>query len=203
VGGVRVIQLGDRGRRGRAGVVGARGDRDPVLAEHAADLPGPESCLVDVDIVDDQESRRLSSAAAKNAEAVLRISFARRSSAFSRLSRLTSADSAVDSGDGELDPPRSSSAGSPGSRPAVTRRGCERRPWSTAHPPGARGTSGPPARGSRRRTFMVLPWVPVFLARSEPSEQSREGQDRQTRQARLATVIGPLQPIRPDCLSRH
>lgn len=63
-----------------------------------------ESHLVDVDVVDDQVSRRSSSAAAKNAEAVLRISFARRNSAFSRLSRLTSADSVVDSADKGLDP---------------------------------------------------------------------------------------------------
>ena len=71
---------------------------------NAADLLDPESHLVCVDVSDDQVSRRSSSAAAKNAEAVLRISFARRSWTFSRLSRRTSADSAVDSGDEGLDP---------------------------------------------------------------------------------------------------
>ena len=73
VGGVHVIQLGLCGRCGRAGVIGARGDRDAVLGEHAADLLDPESHLVDVDVVDDQVSRRSSSAAAKNADSAARL----------------------------------------------------------------------------------------------------------------------------------
>ena len=68
------------------GVVGARGDRHVVLGEHPADRLDPETVPVGVDVGDDQRSLRSSSAAAKNADAVLRISFARRSSAFSRSS---------------------------------------------------------------------------------------------------------------------
>lgn len=91
--GVRVGQTGLRGRRGRAGIVGTRGDRDAVLGEHRTDLLDPKAHPVGVDMIDDQVNRRSSSAAEKNADAVLRSSFARRNSAFSRLSRLTSADS--------------------------------------------------------------------------------------------------------------
>src|ERR671919_950772 len=55
------------------GVVGARGDRHVVLGEHRADRLDPEPVPMRVDVVDDQRSRRSSSAAAKNADAVLRI----------------------------------------------------------------------------------------------------------------------------------
>src|SRR5665648_992138 len=83
----------DRPRRGRAGlgrVVGARGD---LL--FGADRLDPETVLVLVDVLDDHFSRRSSSAAAKNADAVRKISFARRSSRFSRSSSATRCASAV------------------------------------------------------------------------------------------------------------
>src|SRR3954463_12914923 len=56
-----------------------------------AHSPGGGSVVV----ADDSLSRRSTPAAAKNADAVLRISLARRSSAFSRRRRLSSSDSAV------------------------------------------------------------------------------------------------------------
>lgn len=51
------------------GVVGARWDCDAVLVGHAADLLDRESHLMDVDVVDNQVSRRPGSTTAKNAEA--------------------------------------------------------------------------------------------------------------------------------------
>ena len=54
-----------------------------MLAQHPADRLDPEAGPIGVDVGDDQRSRRSSYAAAKNAEAVFRISLARRSSAFS------------------------------------------------------------------------------------------------------------------------
>src|SRR3954465_3367443 len=93
--GVGVGQLRRADRRLDAGVVGARGDRDSVLGEHMADRLDPEAVGVRGDVVADQRSRRSSSAAAKNADAVLRISFARRSSATSRRSALASSDASV------------------------------------------------------------------------------------------------------------
>ena len=64
--------------------------------------------------------------------------------------------------------PRPSCGASPGSRPAGRRRACGRRVWSTARQRGAHGTSARPGLGSRRRTCVVLPWVPVSLARWNP-----------------------------------
>src|SRR5699024_1780826 len=66
-----------------------------VLVQHGADRRDPEPQLVGVDVVDDHLTRRSRSAAAKNADAVLRISFARFSSAFS-LRSLSSSTFSVD-----------------------------------------------------------------------------------------------------------
>ncbi len=71
-------------RRSRlGGVVGARGDRGIGLGEDGADRLDPELFLVLVD-VGDQRCEGRSSSAAKKADALLRIAFARRSSRFSR-----------------------------------------------------------------------------------------------------------------------
>ena len=73
-----VSQCSGRGRPGLGVVVGRRGDR-----QVPADRLDPEPGLVSVDVGDRLLCRR-SSSAAKKAEADLRISFARRSSRFSR-----------------------------------------------------------------------------------------------------------------------
>ena len=75
-----------------------------MLGAHAADLLDPESPLVDVDVDGRSGKSAVELRRCENADAVLRVSFARRSSMFSRLSRRTSADLAVDSGDEGLDP---------------------------------------------------------------------------------------------------
>lgn len=73
------------------GIVGGRGDLDSVLAEQGADRVDPESVPAFVDAIDDHRSRRSTSAAAKNADAVLGISLALRNSEFSRRSAFSSA----------------------------------------------------------------------------------------------------------------
>jgi hypothetical protein len=55
-------------------VVRGWGDRQAVLSEHGADRVDPELVAVSVDVVDDHRSRRSTSAAAKNAVAVFKIS---------------------------------------------------------------------------------------------------------------------------------
>lgn len=65
------------------------GSGSPLTEAHLFRIAS-QAGLVLVDVGDDHLSRRSSSAAAKNADAVLRISFARFSSAFSRRSALTS-----------------------------------------------------------------------------------------------------------------
>ena len=93
VGGVRIGPVGVTDRAAGLGrVVGGRGDRQPVLTQHGADRVDPETVPVSVDVVDDHRSRRSTSAAAKNADAVLRISLALRNSATSLRSATTSAD---------------------------------------------------------------------------------------------------------------
>ena len=114
--------------RSLVGVIGARGDRHVVPTEHPADRLDPEAIPIGVDVGDDQRSLRSSSAAAKNAEAVFRISFARRSSAFSRRSSFNSADD-VRGTPGRLPASistyaRSSPAWSPASRRAAPRPAC-------------------------------------------------------------------------------
>jgi hypothetical protein len=76
--------VGDRPRRGWPGsvrVVGARGDLRAGLGEDCADRLDPVFELVLIDVGDDQREGR-SSSAAKKADALLRIAFARRSSRF-------------------------------------------------------------------------------------------------------------------------
>lgn len=93
VGGVRLSQrrLGDR-----TGilvcVVRGPGDRHAVLGEHAADRVDPEHVSIIVDVLDEYRSRRSTSAAAKNADAVFKISLALRNSAFSLRRALSSAE---------------------------------------------------------------------------------------------------------------
>jgi hypothetical protein len=70
-------------------------DRHPVLGEHPADRLDPETVPIDLDVDDDHRSRRSSSAAAKNAEAVFNISLARFSSAFSFRNACNSADASL------------------------------------------------------------------------------------------------------------
>ena len=75
--------VGDRPGRGRSclgGVVGARGDLRAGLGEGGADRLDPELLLVLVDVRDQRVEGR-SSSAAKKAEADVKISLARRSSA--------------------------------------------------------------------------------------------------------------------------
>src|SRR5690606_10089648 len=97
--GVGVGQFGGGDTSARLGlVVGGRGDADAVLGEYGADRVDPETFPVGVDIVDEHRSRRSTSAAAKNALAVFKISFALRNSAFSLRSRRTSSRSAPLSG---------------------------------------------------------------------------------------------------------
>jgi len=88
--------LGVCNRAGMTVVVGARGDRHVPFAKRAADRLVPEAVLEVFDVGDDYLSRRSSSAAAKNADAVRKISFARRSSAFSRLKVCSSTATSFD-----------------------------------------------------------------------------------------------------------
>ena len=76
---LRVAQCPLRSLPGGVVVVGARGDRAAVLAEHPADRLDPELVLVLADVVDDHRYGR-SSSAAKKADALFRMSLARRSS---------------------------------------------------------------------------------------------------------------------------
>ena len=75
-------------------VVAARGDLAAVLGEHGADRLDPEHPTVLVDEVD-KNPRGRSSSAAKKADADFKISFARRSSAFSFFSSRISASSSL------------------------------------------------------------------------------------------------------------
>ena len=85
--------VGDR--PATVGVVAARGDLHVVLGEHPADRLDPETFPVPVDVGADHLSRRSSSAAAKNAPDVRRISLARRSSPTSRRNRTSSVCSSL------------------------------------------------------------------------------------------------------------
>ena len=60
-------------------VIGGRHDRDAVRTEHPTDRHDPEPAGMTVDVVHDQPSRRSSSAAAKNADTVFKMSLANRS----------------------------------------------------------------------------------------------------------------------------
>lgn len=88
-------------------VVGLRGDLQAVLGQHRADrldTPAQPTVFAVVGVLADEVHDHLegrSSSAAKKLEAAFKIAFARRSSAFSRRSRLISAASSV------LTPPRS------------------------------------------------------------------------------------------------
>src|SRR6185503_280404 len=88
---VRFLQFCGTDRARQPSVVGLRGDRHTVLGEHGADRLDPKTVPVGVDVAELYLSRRSSSAWAKNADAVFRISFARRSSAFSARNRRSSA----------------------------------------------------------------------------------------------------------------
>ena len=77
------------GRAAFRGVVAARGDRAAVLRQHPAGRLDPELPTIDTVVavlVDDLHERGdgRSSSAAKKADAVFKIAFARRSSRFSR-----------------------------------------------------------------------------------------------------------------------
>src|SRR3954471_23055148 len=84
---IRVLQVGIGNRGLLAGMVSVRRNRYIVLCEHGTDRLDAKLAPVVVDVGDDYRSRRSSSAWAKNADAVFRISFARRSSAFSFFKR--------------------------------------------------------------------------------------------------------------------
>ncbi|MFW3119250.1 hypothetical protein MMAG44476_16105 [Mycolicibacterium mageritense DSM 44476 = CIP 104973] len=62
-----------------------------MLGEHGADRVDPEPVAVSVDVLDDHRMRRSTSAAAKNAVAVFKISLALRNSATSLRSDFSSA----------------------------------------------------------------------------------------------------------------
>ena len=85
VGGVRFVEFCARGTKaaGLMGVKGARGNRDPVGGECVADWLDPEAVAVGADEVHNHRSLRSSSAWAKKADAVFKISLARRSLATS------------------------------------------------------------------------------------------------------------------------
>jgi hypothetical protein len=81
-------------------VVGGRGDRAAMLGQHSADrLDTPAQPTIGAHgVLGDEPHERgegRSSSAAKKADAAFKISLARRSSAFSRRNRLSSADSSV------------------------------------------------------------------------------------------------------------
>ena len=59
---VRVVPVGITDRARLVSPIGARGDRQFVLAEHPADRLDPEAVPMRVDVVDDHRSRRSSSA---------------------------------------------------------------------------------------------------------------------------------------------
>jgi putative transposase len=103
-------QLGGGHRGLAAGVVGGRRDRDTVLGQHGADRLDVEPVPVAGDVVDDHLSRRSSSAWAKNAALVLRISFARSSSATRFLSVRTSSGSLTRTDGARLPSARSASS---------------------------------------------------------------------------------------------
>src|SRR4051794_28514668 len=90
---IRVLQVGIGNRGPLAGMVSVRRNRYIVLGEHGTDRLDAEPLPVIVDVGDDYRSRRSSSAWAKKADAVFRISFARRSSAFSFFRRAFSSAS--------------------------------------------------------------------------------------------------------------
>src|SRR4029453_18356901 len=104
VGGVDAADVGQQrlvadlprpGRPGPGRVLPARGDLAAVRSQHAADRLNPTKAgLILVDEPHERVCGR-SSSAAKKADAAFKISFARRSSAFSRLSRFSSADSSL------------------------------------------------------------------------------------------------------------
>lgn len=83
--GIGLIQLGVRRAEpaGLVGVKGARGNRDAMGGECFADWLDPEAVAVGADEVHDYRSLRSSSAWAKKADAVFKISLARRSLATS------------------------------------------------------------------------------------------------------------------------
>ena len=88
---IRFLHRGRRQRPRQPFVERARGDRDIVLGQHGTDRLDPETVTVRCDVLADHLSLRSSSAWAKNADAVFKISFARRNSAFSWRSRRNSA----------------------------------------------------------------------------------------------------------------
>src|SRR3954454_8825162 len=75
--------VGRSDRTGQPAVVGLRGDLHVMLRQHGTDRLDPETVPVGVDVAEFHLSRRSSSAWAKNALAVFRMSFARRNSATS------------------------------------------------------------------------------------------------------------------------
>src|SRR4051812_3655979 len=85
------LEFGRSDRAGPPAVVGLRGDLHAVLGQHGADRLDPETVPIGVDVAELYLSRRSSSAWAKNALAVFKISFARRNSAFSARNRRNSA----------------------------------------------------------------------------------------------------------------
>jgi hypothetical protein len=83
-----------RRRAGPGGVEGARSDRHIRVGQRGADRLDSEDVPIPLDVVDDHREGR-SSSAAKKAEAVRRIEFARRNSRFSRSSSVSLAESPV------------------------------------------------------------------------------------------------------------
>jgi hypothetical protein len=83
-----------RGPSGQRGIIGGRSDLQPELGQHGTDRLDSEPVLVFCDERYELGSRG-SSSLAKKADAAFRISFARRSSLFSRRSRFNSADSSL------------------------------------------------------------------------------------------------------------
>jgi len=84
-----------RRRSTDGGVVGARCDLRPVLAQHSTDRLDTKATLMLVNESHELRCAGLSSSAAKKAEAARRISLARRSSRTSARSRRNSADSSL------------------------------------------------------------------------------------------------------------
>src|SRR5215217_5068054 len=94
VGQVSIVHFGVGEPSLAAGVEGGRRDYDPGLGQDRTDRLDAERLAVGVDVVHDHRSPRSSSAWAKNAAEVFKISFARSSSLTRRRNARTSSDSA-------------------------------------------------------------------------------------------------------------
>jgi len=154
-----IVQVRSGDLAAAPGVVGARGDLNFMPAEHTADRLDPEAILVGVNVGDDQEGRRSSSAAANNADAVFTIWLARRSSEFSLRTRTSRRSHRWSPPDAHRPGPRPGRP-SPAAAPGGCRTALRSAPGSTSPtrcygPADAPDTAGWPGAGSAGRTYVV------------------------------------------------